>query len=178
MTKEVRRRAFEMFFTTKPRGLGTGLGLALVRKVAEQAGGHVEVETALGKGTTVVMAVPAAPPQEGDHEGARPGAVILIADGRAAALIRHILESSGVPVRANTDPFSAEIWVVDPVTISLTDVKRWQEKRPGGRLVLFGRPPTGAAKLWEPLNPVTIESPGDFEALRAVLGQTVASLRK
>src|SRR6185295_5776682 len=60
MTEDVKRRAFEMFFTTKPRGLGTGLGLALVRNVVERVGGRVEIESEVGKGTTVLMIVPAA----------------------------------------------------------------------------------------------------------------------
>ncbi len=60
MTEDVRRRAFEMFFTTKPRGLGTGLGLPLVRKVVERAGGRVEIESAPGVGTTVTLVLPRA----------------------------------------------------------------------------------------------------------------------
>ena len=59
MTEEASRRAFEMFFTTKPRGLGTGLGLPLVRKVIERAGGTVSIVSEAGKGTTVVARVPA-----------------------------------------------------------------------------------------------------------------------
>ena len=58
MTEAVKRRAFDMFFTTKPRGLGTGLGLALVRKVVDRAGGTVEIESEAGKGTTILMNLP------------------------------------------------------------------------------------------------------------------------
>ncbi|MCA9285747.1 MAG: response regulator, partial [Phycisphaerales bacterium] len=60
MSEAVRRRAFDMFFTTKPRGMGTGLGLPLVRRVIERVGGSVQVDSAPGKGTTVVLHVPAA----------------------------------------------------------------------------------------------------------------------
>jgi signal transduction histidine kinase len=52
MTDEVRARMFEPFFTTKG-DRGSGLGLATVREIVRGAGGHVEVESAVGRGTTV-----------------------------------------------------------------------------------------------------------------------------
>lgn len=59
MTPEVRDRAFEPFFTTKEAGSGTGLGLSQVYGFVAQAGGHVEIESVVGKGTKVVIALPA-----------------------------------------------------------------------------------------------------------------------
>jgi signal transduction histidine kinase len=53
MTAEVARRMFEPFYTTKPTGQGTGLGLAQVKQFALNAGGDVKVETAPGAGTTL-----------------------------------------------------------------------------------------------------------------------------
>ena len=60
MDAETLRRAQEPFFTTKPQGAGTGLGLAQVAEVARQSGGHVEIDSRPGQGTTVRMVVPAA----------------------------------------------------------------------------------------------------------------------
>jgi two-component system, NtrC family, sensor kinase len=56
---------FDPFFTTK-RGTGTGLGLAICQQIVAGAGGRVEVETALGAGTTFRVLLPPA----GDTDGA------------------------------------------------------------------------------------------------------------
>ncbi|WP_408906457.1 hybrid sensor histidine kinase/response regulator [Sabulicella glaciei] len=57
---EVLAHVSEPFFTTKPRGKGTGLGLAMARGFAEQSGGALAVESELGRGTTVSIWLPAA----------------------------------------------------------------------------------------------------------------------
>ncbi len=58
MTPETRDQAFTPFFTTREEG--TGLGLPLVLRVAQQHGGSVEISTTHGKGTAVTMVLPAA----------------------------------------------------------------------------------------------------------------------
>jgi signal transduction histidine kinase len=60
MTEEVRSRVFEPFFTTKE--CGAGLGLAVVRQIAEGCGGRVEVTSSPGKGACFDVWLPAAPP--------------------------------------------------------------------------------------------------------------------
>ncbi len=51
-------RLFQPFFTTKPPGVGTGLGLWMVRRTVESFGGVVEVESEVGRGTTFRVVLP------------------------------------------------------------------------------------------------------------------------
>jgi two-component system, cell cycle sensor histidine kinase and response regulator CckA len=69
MEPEVMHRAFEPFYTTKPKGEGTGLGLATVYGIVTQAGGDVHIYSEVGVGTTITALLPAA-----DGTGAIAGA--------------------------------------------------------------------------------------------------------
>ena len=60
MTEEILRNAFEPFFTTKQPGQGSGLGLSQVHGMASQSGGGVQIDSAIGKGTTVSVFFPRA----------------------------------------------------------------------------------------------------------------------
>ncbi|CAH2602079.1 Histidine kinase [Rhodovastum atsumiense] len=61
MPKEVMRRAIEPFFTTKPPSAGSGLGLSMVYGFAKQSGGHLDLDSVVGAGTTVRLYLPRAP---------------------------------------------------------------------------------------------------------------------
>jgi signal transduction histidine kinase len=58
MSAEIKARVFEPFFTTKPHGKGTGLGLPMVRSMAEAAGGTVTIDSEPGVGTSIHLWLP------------------------------------------------------------------------------------------------------------------------
>jgi PAS domain S-box-containing protein len=58
MSEETIARAFDPFFTTKEIGKGTGLGLSMVYGFVAQSGGHVDISSMLGEGTTIRLYLP------------------------------------------------------------------------------------------------------------------------
>ncbi|HEX4509560.1 MAG TPA: ATP-binding protein [Burkholderiaceae bacterium] len=104
---EIRERVFEPFFSTKPPGLGTGLGLGLaqVHGFVTQAGGEVRLESAVGVGTTVTLRLPIAlgqPDEAGAGTGELPklsGRLLLVEDNAAVgAALGPLLEQLGLDV--------------------------------------------------------------------------------
>jgi two-component system NtrC family sensor kinase len=64
LTPDAAARVFEPFYTTKPDGVGTGLGLAVSAGIVREHGGALRVETAPGAGATFVVELPAAAPAD------------------------------------------------------------------------------------------------------------------
>jgi signal transduction histidine kinase len=62
MSEETLAKAFDPFYTTKPTGSGTGLGLATVYGIVSQAGGTVAIDSAPGRGTRVTVELPCEEP--------------------------------------------------------------------------------------------------------------------
>jgi PAS domain S-box-containing protein len=72
----LRERVFDPFFTTRPGGVGTGVGLALCRTIVQDHGGRIEAEETPGGGATIVVHLPADPSAQRRSRGAprRPAA--------------------------------------------------------------------------------------------------------
>jgi CheY-like chemotaxis protein len=107
MDKETVSRIFEPFFTTKALGKGTGLGLSTVYGIVEQSGGHVDVYSEKGVGTTFKVYLPrieGAVAQVGVEAAPRPpraGAetVLLVEDEPSLrSMIRETLVEGGYTV--------------------------------------------------------------------------------
>ncbi|HSR98096.1 MAG TPA: response regulator [Kofleriaceae bacterium] len=115
MDEITRGRVFEPFFTTKDVGAGTGLGLATVYAVVSRSQGRIEVASAIGKGSTFSIWLPAttAVPEEvrdaGDDLGPPlEGTIVLVEDDeQVRVVIREILEQSGLHVIETRDGLEA-----------------------------------------------------------------------
>ena len=92
MPAHVLERATEPFFTTKPQGKGTGLGLAMVQGFVQQSLGRLEVESELGRGTTIRMIFPVA--TEGAMPAQKSAAAPLREDPRGSAETILVVEDN------------------------------------------------------------------------------------
>ncbi|MCI0467029.1 MAG: PAS domain S-box protein [Beijerinckiaceae bacterium] len=94
MTPEVRQRAFEPFFTTKGPSAGSGLGLSMVYGFLKQSGGHVQLYSEPGHGTTVRLYLPV---YKGDASASSEPAAPAVA--RTAGMIRLLIVDDDPRVR-------------------------------------------------------------------------------
>jgi signal transduction histidine kinase/FixJ family two-component response regulator len=110
-------RIFEPFFTTKEQSKGSGLGLATVRGIVEEAGGSLDLSSAPGRGTTFWIYLPLAsaelelPAAANVEPAAPPGgqeAVLLVEDEAALRELEQLtLEEAGYEVYAAADAAEA-----------------------------------------------------------------------
>jgi PAS domain S-box-containing protein len=153
MTPEVMERAFDPFYTTKPIGHGTGLGLSMVYGFVRQSGGQVRIYSELGKGTTMCLYFPrhlgvaeerATLPSEAVEQGFGETVLLVDDDATVRMLLAEVLTESGYKLLEAGDGASAMKHLGTDLRIDMmvTDVGL-----PGG---MNGRQVADAARTMRP----------------------------
>jgi CheY-like chemotaxis protein len=127
MDADTRAQAVDPFFTTKPVGQGTGLGLSTVWGTVERAGGRVMLDSEPGRGATVTLYLPEiapAPREEGEpvHEPPRGSGTVLVVDDddHVRSLTARILARHGhVVLQAPDAPTALTLWHKRPGEIDV-----------------------------------------------------------
>ncbi|HYP90338.1 MAG TPA: response regulator, partial [Polyangiaceae bacterium] len=127
------KRIFEPFFTTKEEGKGTGLGLSMVYGIVTQNGGHIAVDSSVGRGSTFTITFPVTDLANTASHGAAParerapgtGTVLLVEDDPSVRNITaRILRRHGYVVVEASRPSEARAICEtgDHVDLLLTDL--------------------------------------------------------
>jgi PAS domain S-box-containing protein len=111
MPPEVLAKAYDPFFTTKPAGEGTGLGLSMVHGFVNQTGGHIRIHSEPGRGTSVKLYLPVAEPAErataeaSDETPLGSGETVLVVedDPSVRMLVLEVLHELGYRAREAAD---------------------------------------------------------------------------
>lgn len=135
MTPDVIEKAFDPFYTTKPIGEGTGLGLSMIYGFAKQSGGQVRIYSELGHGTTVCIYLPRHAGEEAladdvatttSVERSQQGETVLVVDDEPTIrmLVAEILEDLGyVAIEAADSAAGLKILQSDiRIDLLITDV--------------------------------------------------------
>ncbi|MGF1526170.1 MAG: ATP-binding protein [Candidatus Competibacterales bacterium] len=155
MLPQVLARATEPFFTTKPQGKGTGLGLATAQRIAESQGGRLTLTSEVGKGTTVSLFLPlaqegrttpaATPPPKAYTalaQGSQRGRIVVVDDEQAiCGWVKRSLEAAGHQVKTATsgevfahlmaqDPHWPEVILLDMTLQDTTGLALFRRFRP------------------------------------------------
>lgn len=133
MEPEVQARIFEPFYTTKPMGQGTGLGLSTAYAIIQRCGGRIGVESEVGTGTTIEVWLPASETvvddtsREHGHSGIADGHETLLVvedDELVRQFVRRALEDAGYDLLVAADGQEAlDLLETHPaVDLVLTDI--------------------------------------------------------
>lgn len=132
MSEEVRTRAFEPFFSTKGVGKGTGLGLSMAHGFVKQSGGHIDIDSKEGAGTTIHILLPRTDAQMSIKPGLSPATnkggseTILVVDDELDILnnVSAILRDFGYNVltASSADEAVARLAAQTRIDLLFTDV--------------------------------------------------------
>jgi PAS domain S-box-containing protein len=183
MPPDVLSRAIEPFFSTKPLGKGTGLGLAQVYGIAQQSGGTLRIESEEGKGTKVQIILPrSAGEAEGDADR-RPAATATAPSSKRA---RILVVDDDCDVRSFLsdvlDELGHDVASCDCGEAALAEVER---ACPDLLLLDFAMPGMNGAEVARAVRErcpdlpiVFVTGYAESEQLEAALGRDVRVLRK
>ena len=175
MSAETMQRAFDPFFTTKPAGQGTGLGLATVYGIVQQAGGHSQIYSEAGVGTTFTVLLPATdqaslPVEPATDSPVRHGeeTILLVEDEDALREVtRRILTGAGYRVILAENGVDA-LRVVDEhegqIDLLLSDVIMPQMPGPQLAKRLLARQPSLRVLLMSGFAQPILDSGGHLDA--------------
>ena len=199
MTPEVLERVYEPFFTTKPQGKGSGLGLSTVYGFAKQLNGHLHIDSAPGKGTKVCLYVPRdemnAPTASNRRPNVPPatGATILVVDDDEdiRQLTAALLQRAGYQTLEADNGESALALLHDNPSINLllTDmllgsgpsglslIKTVQSRYPGLPVVLMSGyiDPTSAEGMAKEIDVPQLRKPFRRQELEAMVNDVLAT---
>ena len=135
MPPEVKARAFDPFFTTKPIGQGTGLGLSMIHGFVHQSGGSIQIDSAVGRGTTIELLLPRfrgavdeidVRENAANNHSAGPNEVVLVVEDEAEVgfLVVDVLKDLGYQTLEVVDGAKALEILLSPQRIDLlvTDI--------------------------------------------------------
>jgi two-component system cell cycle sensor histidine kinase/response regulator CckA len=134
MPPEIKARIFDPFFTTKEQGKGTGLGLATVYGIVQQAAGHISVESEPGQGTTFHILFPrcenifeGSVQAETSFQWTRGSETVLVVDDQddVRDLLCEVLRKNGYSVLSASNGREALRLVrehAEPIDLIITDM--------------------------------------------------------
>ena len=186
MSEEVRARAIEPFFTTKPTGQGTGLGLSQVYGVARESGGALSIESELGRGTTVRLTLKRAVEEIGPPT-TRPGARLAKptpASGTEPTISILVVDDDRLVRRFMTDSLNTLGYRVSEAADGQSALERLNEASFDLLIIDFAMPGMNGAevaRIARGLHPamriLVVSGYADSAALQATLGDA-PQLRK
>ncbi|WP_417249471.1 ATP-binding protein [Celeribacter sp.] len=121
MTEETRRHAFEPFYSARPNGEGTGLGLSMVYGFVTQSGGSINIQSAIGEGTTISIRFPLSDgPFVASDDISHAGTAVVVDDNPdTATSLRSALASIGYKTSVATNFSDARNKILQTQDISL-----------------------------------------------------------